>query len=58
MHGRDNQNLNIGTGGSTIKQAADLKHLTTFTQDGGTDTENDIRCDKANQVVSQLAPLL
>jgi hypothetical protein len=57
--GREKQNINLSIENKAIKQVTEFKYLgTTFTEDGRMEKELDIRCNKANQVIGQLAPLL
>lgn len=63
--GTRRQNLNIATDKSAIKHAlhyftivAEFQYLgATLTKGGRIDTKLDIRCNKANQMIGQLAPL-
>lgn len=57
--GRERQTVNITVDNQITKQVESFKYLgTTFSEDGKMDKEIDIRCNKANQVLGQLAPLL
>ena len=53
------EKLGISINGTQLKQAAEFKYLgSIFTENGKLDREIEIRCQKANAVSYQLAPLL
>ena len=56
---RKPETLNININGSNLKQVDEFKYLgSIFTEDGRLDREIETRCQKANAVSYQLAPLL
>ena len=57
--GRTQEQLDIKVSGTQLKQATDFKYLgSVFSEDGKLDREIETRCQKANAVSYQLAPLL
>ena len=57
--GRTPEQLDIKISGTQLKQTTDFKYLgSIFSQDGRLDREIETRCQKANAVSYQLAPLL
>ncbi|BFZ10788.1 hypothetical protein BsWGS_13827 [Bradybaena similaris] len=57
--GRSETANNLTVNNKEIKQVSEFKYLgTTFTSDGRIDKEIDIRCNKANQVLGQISPIL